>query len=126
MRTTSTGQTSWQASQPTQRDGSRWSTTAPRSSNVRVSASVGPVVERFAGGSPFLASAVLRGLVESAALVAEGTGGWRVEPLAMADVQSSRHAAAMLARRIELLPVGAQRLLSVGAVHADAEHRDRG
>jgi two-component system sensor kinase len=74
------------------------------------------VVERLSGGSPFLASAVLRGLAESGALVAEPTGGWRVEPLAMADVQSSRHAAAVLARRLELLPVGALRLLSIGAV----------
>ncbi|HEX8202147.1 MAG TPA: AAA family ATPase, partial [Isosphaeraceae bacterium] len=74
------------------------------------------VVEHFAGGSPFLASAVLRGLVESGALVADPAGGWRVEPLAMADVQSSRHAAAVLARRFELLPAAAVRLLSVGAI----------
>src|SRR5439155_14091388 len=69
-----------------------------------------------AAGSPFLASAVLRGLVETGALVAEPSGGWRVEPLAMADVQSSRHAAAVLARRFELLPAEAVRLLSVGAI----------
>ena len=51
------------------------------------------VIERLAEGSPFMASAALRGLVESGALVAMPTG-WRVESLAMADVQSSRHAAA--------------------------------
>src|SRR5206468_12648492 len=61
------------------------------------------VVENLAEGSPFMAAAVLQGLVESGALVAEPTG-WRVEPLALADVQSSRHAAAFLVRRVESLP----------------------
>jgi hypothetical protein len=73
------------------------------------------VVERLAGGSPFMASAVLRGLVESGALEAAGAG-WRVEPLAIADLQSSRHAASFLARRLELLPALVVELLTVGAV----------
>lgn len=73
------------------------------------------VIERLAEGSPFMASAALRGLVESGALLAV-SDGWRVEPLAMAGVQSSRHAAAFLARRIELLPETTIKLLSVGAV----------
>ncbi len=73
------------------------------------------VIERLAEGSPFMAAAALRGLVESGALAPIPTG-WRVEPLAMADVRSSRHAAAFLARRIELLPETTIRLLSVGAV----------
>ena len=73
------------------------------------------VVERLSGGSPFLASAVLRGMVESGALVADATG-WRIEPLALEDVRSSRHAAAFLSRRLDLLPADARRLLSVGAV----------
>ncbi len=73
------------------------------------------VVERLSGGSPFMASAVLRGLVESGAL--ETTGGvWRVEPLAIADLQSSRHAASFLARRLDLLPRHAIDLLTIGAV----------
>ena len=73
------------------------------------------VIERLAEGSPFMAAAALRGLVESGALVPVPTG-WRVEPLAMAGVQSSRHAAAFLSRRIELLPEATIKLLSVGAV----------
>jgi two-component system sensor kinase len=73
------------------------------------------IIERLAEGSPFMASAALRGLVESGALVVQA-GGWRVEPLAMAGVQSSRHAGAFLARRIELLPEATIKLLSVGAV----------
>jgi signal transduction histidine kinase len=83
------------------------------------------VIERLAEGSPFMAAAAVRGLVESGALVPipdidpntdKGETGWRVEPLAMADVQSSRHAAAFLARRIELLPESTVKLLTVGAV----------
>jgi two-component system sensor kinase len=73
------------------------------------------VVERLSGGSPFLASAVLRGLVETGALVADASG-WRIEPLALDDVRSSRHAAAFLGRRLDLLPSEALRFLSVGAV----------
>jgi two-component system sensor kinase len=73
------------------------------------------VLERLSEGSPFMAVAVLQGLVESGALVAEATG-WRVEPLAMADVQSSRHAAAFLAHRIAILPQDVLQLLSAGAV----------
>ena len=73
------------------------------------------VVERFSGGNPFMASAVLRGLVESGALTA-WPSGWVVEPSALADVRSSRHAAALLVRRVELLPPEALHFLSVGAV----------
>ncbi|HEX2274531.1 MAG TPA: ATP-binding protein [Acidimicrobiales bacterium] len=73
------------------------------------------VVERLSEGNAFMATAVLRGLVESGALV--GTpSGWRVQADAMADVKTSRHAAAFLARRLQLLPPEARRLLGVGAV----------
>jgi two-component system sensor kinase len=73
------------------------------------------LVERFSEGSPFLASAVVQGLVESGALVC-GPEGWRIEALALAGVQSSRHAAAFLVRRIELLPPDVVKLLSAAAV----------
>src|SRR5205807_9535705 len=63
----------------------------------------------------FMAAAVLQGLVESGALLAE-PGGWRIDSLALADVQSSRHAAAFLARRIEMLPPGVVDFLSAGAI----------
>ena len=72
-------------------------------------------VTRLAEGSPFMASAVLRGLVESGALVSE-RAGWRVDAPAMADVSSSRRAAVFLTRRLELLPESALRLLTLGAV----------
>ena len=73
------------------------------------------VVGRLSAGSPFMAAAVLQGLVESGALVA-GPAGWHAEALALADVQSSRHAAAFLVRRLELLPPEVLKLLRAGAV----------
>ncbi len=73
------------------------------------------VIVRLSGGSPFMASAVLRGLVETGALVA-GPDGWQVDDLAMADVSSSSRAAAFLTRRLELLPRRTISLLSAGAV----------
>ncbi|HEX4902354.1 MAG TPA: ATP-binding protein [Acidimicrobiales bacterium] len=73
------------------------------------------VVVRLAEGSPFMAAAVLRGLLESGALVS-GPGGWSVDPDALADVSSSRRAATVLAHRITLLGEETRRLLAVGAV----------
>ena len=73
------------------------------------------VVVRLAEGSPFMGSAVLRGLVEAGALFSE-QGRWLVEPHALNDLQSSRQAASILRKRIELLPANTIRLLSVGAV----------
>ncbi|MBW3596961.1 MAG: AAA family ATPase, partial [Planctomycetes bacterium] len=73
------------------------------------------VVTRLGEGSPFMASAVLRGLVESGALTAT-PDGWRVEPLALASLQSSSRAASFLTHRIELLPRAALDLLSAAAI----------
>jgi signal transduction histidine kinase/serine/threonine protein kinase/tetratricopeptide (TPR) repeat protein/ActR/RegA family two-component response regulator len=73
------------------------------------------MVYRLSSGNPFMASAILRGFVETGALVAT-PDGWRIEPLAMEDLQSSNHAAAFLSRRIDLLPRETLELLSVGAV----------
>ncbi len=73
------------------------------------------IVQRFADGNPFMASAVLRGLVESGALVSKH-GTWQIQPEAMADIQSSKEAATLLTKRIELLNPTAIHLLSVGAV----------
>ncbi|HEV3402334.1 MAG TPA: diguanylate cyclase, partial [Acidimicrobiales bacterium] len=72
-------------------------------------------IVRLAGGSPFMASAVLRGMVESGAL-RHTLSGWEVDPATMAAVQTSRRAALFLVRRLELLPADALELLSVGAV----------
>lgn len=68
----------------------------------------------LSAGSPFMVIAVLRGLVESGALV-PGADGWRAEPSHEAT-QASRHAAEFLSGRLELLAPQSQRLLASGAV----------
>jgi tetratricopeptide (TPR) repeat protein len=73
------------------------------------------VVEELSVGSPFMATAVLRGMVESGALVAE-QGAFRVEPLGLHDVRSSGQAAVFLSRRLARLPFATRRILSVGAL----------
>ena len=72
-------------------------------------------IERLAEGSPFMASAVLRGFVESGALFPQ-PDGWGVEPAAIADAGSSSRAGSFLAGRLELLPAETIELLSTGAV----------
>jgi signal transduction histidine kinase len=73
------------------------------------------VVLRLSAGSPFMASAVVRGLVESGALFHDGQQ-WRADAELMAGAQSSREAAAFLTNRLERLEPEALRLLSAGAV----------
>lgn len=72
-------------------------------------------VVRLADGSPFMGAAVLRGLVEYGALVAEPQG-WEVDDHALRVVQTARRSAAFLVRRLELLSNETLRVLSVGAV----------
>lgn len=72
-------------------------------------------VVRLSEGSPFMASAVLRGMVESGALEL-GPQGWRSAAATMSELSSSRHAAIVLSRRITLLPADSLALLRVGAV----------
>lgn len=94
----------------------------PRDLRSLVESMAGPVpdealalVNGLAAGSPFMASAVLRGLVESGALV-DTPSGWRVDATALRQAQSSREAAVFLARRIDLLPKATLDLLCAAAV----------
>ncbi|MGI8776789.1 MAG: EAL domain-containing protein [Acidimicrobiales bacterium] len=75
-------------------------------------------VVHLAEGSPFMASAILRGMVESGALLwsDRDAGGWQIDPGPMAAVQTSRRAALFLVRRVELLSPEVLELLGVGAV----------
>ena len=73
------------------------------------------VVVDLAEGSPFMAAAVLRGLVESGALV-EGPDGWQTVPDALREASASRRAGAMLARRLALLSPATVSFLRAGAV----------
>ncbi len=72
-------------------------------------------VTRLANDSPFMASAVLRGLVESGNLVRD-RDGWRITRSIRSEVQSSERAADFLMRRLELLPPDTLQLISTGAV----------
>jgi signal transduction histidine kinase len=73
------------------------------------------LVARLSEGNPFLAAAVLEGLVERGALL-EAPQGWELEPRMMAEAQSSRRAAVFLAQRLDKLPRPALELLSAGAI----------
>lgn len=73
------------------------------------------LVIRLASGSPFMASAVVRGLVEAKA-IEYSTNGWQIESVAMAELQSSNEAGELLSKRIELLPLATIGLLSTAAV----------
>ncbi|MBY0371171.1 protein kinase [bacterium] len=82
----------------------------------------GPVPEQakeavlhLSGGSPFMATAVLRGMAECGAIRSEN-GHWRADTFLLGDVQSSMEAAAFLVRRMELLPPQALDLLTAGAI----------
>lgn len=72
-------------------------------------------VARLAEGNPFMASAVLWGLVESGVLN-HGGDGWHLDMQALAGAQTSRRAGLFLVRRLERLPAPALRLLTAGAV----------
>jgi len=72
-------------------------------------------VNQLSEGIPFMAAAVVQGLVECGALV-ESDSGWRVDAAALADVQTSRRAGLFLVRRLKLLSEDALAILSIGAV----------
>jgi PAS domain S-box-containing protein len=95
---------------------------SPRAVGLLAESMAGPLpaeaidtVVRLADGNPFMAAAVLHGLVESEAITATSTG-WTVDPSRLPDVQAARRSAAFLVRRLELLDPAALELLSVGAV----------
>ena len=73
------------------------------------------VVVELADGSPFMASAVVRGLVESEVL-RPSSRGWEYDESRLDTLQSSRDTGQLLASRISLLPESSRALLRVGAV----------
>ncbi len=81
----------------------------------RQPAEIVQVVTRLSDGSPFMASAVLRGLIESGALVAE-KDGWRIELLAICRFAVFAPCRIVPLRRIDLLPQQAVDLFTVGAI----------
>ncbi len=73
------------------------------------------IIVQLSGGSPFMCSAVLHGLVESGALVYE-QGHWRLEPMALGNIHSADREAAFLMRRLDLLSDSVLEYLSAGAI----------
>ena len=73
------------------------------------------LVYKMSAGSPFMATAIVRGMFETGTL--ESTDhGWRINETAINDLQSSNDAAQLLARRIDLLPASTRQFLSHGAI----------
>nr|MDQ3577782.1 AAA family ATPase [Actinomycetota bacterium] len=94
----------------------------PQAMNLLAESMAGPLprqalqtVVRLAQGSPFMGSAVLRGLVECGALT-RAADRWQINESALQHVQTARRAAAFLVSRLELLSSNALELLSAGAV----------
>jgi signal transduction histidine kinase len=80
----------------------------------RVPADAAKVVLELSRGNPLMISAVLRGLVEGAALT-PSEQGWRFTPVA-GGWQASRESATLLASRFALLAMPTRRLLDAAAV----------
>ncbi|WP_164008397.1 ATP-binding protein [Pyxidicoccus trucidator] len=73
------------------------------------------VVVRLSEGNPFMAAAIVRGLVESGALESVSYG-WRVVPERLAEVRSSRRAVCLLLSRLALLSEDSLTLLAAGSI----------
>ncbi len=76
---------------------------------------------KMAAGSPFMATAILRGLNETEALSHDGQK-WTLDESIGDEFQSSSDAAQLLARRIDLLPPEVQDFLSHGAILGKSFH----
>src|SRR5438270_329666 len=72
-------------------------------------------VAHLSEGSPVMATAVLRGLVETGVLQPAGEG-WTIDRAGLAGAQTSRRAGLFLTRRLDLLSGPARQLLGAGAV----------
>lgn len=72
-------------------------------------------VLRRAEGNPFLASAILYGLVESGALE-HGADGWRVDSVKLSRVQTAEHATSVVSSRLRRLSEERRRFLATAAV----------
>ena len=57
------------------------------------------LTDRLCGGSPFMAAAVVRGMVESEAMRAMPSGDWALDPEGWRTLSTSKQAGAFLARR---------------------------
>jgi signal transduction histidine kinase/serine/threonine protein kinase len=81
----------------------------------KIPEAVSTAVAQLSHGNPFMASAILHGLVESGTLYRQGDE-WTADLEALANAQASRKAGIFLARRLKRFPAETLRLLSIGAV----------
>jgi len=70
---------------------------------------------RMSEGNPFVASAVLRGIVESG-IMTSSTEGWRLDEARLRHLQMSGEAVEILKQRLLRLSADSRELLAVGAV----------
>ncbi len=70
---------------------------------------------RLSDGVPFMASAILHGLVETKAIL-PGPDGWRVDEDVLTQAGFATQAASFLSRRLDLLAPEVRRFLAAGAV----------
>ena len=82
----------------------------------RIPARARQLVLRMAEGSPFMASAILQGLVETGAMHF-ADGSWAIDESKISKAGASSDAADLLAQRIELLPLTASNVLKLAAVN---------
>lgn len=73
------------------------------------------VIKSYAEGSPFMAAAVLRGMVESSVLVSDGER-WLLDQDKLANFQTAAGAGEVLASRLDNLPSKARRFIDSAAV----------
>ncbi|MEO1526988.1 MAG: ATP-binding protein [Planctomycetota bacterium] len=73
------------------------------------------IVRNYAEGSPFMAEAILRGMVESGVLVSQ-YGRWIVDCEKLKNFQTAGRSGELLSRRLQNLPENAQRFLRAAAV----------
>lgn len=81
----------------------------------RLPSKIKRIVAAMSQGSPFLATAAMRGLVESKALIALG-GGWSVDEERLMDFQAAGDSANVLLKRLEFVDSEAAELIAIGAV----------
>ena len=73
------------------------------------------LISKLADGSPFMTSAMLRGMVESGVLI-PGRQGWTVDASALKELQSSGHSGEVLSKRLQLLEKDTFHYLQAAAV----------
>ncbi len=84
----------------------------------RLPAGLQPMIERQAEGNPFFIQEILRSLVETGRMEADGDGGWRLTGRLASSLPETLEA--MIIARIDRLPEGSKRTLRLASVVGDS------